>query len=429
MSEPSTGCALATLMESHEISPLTCRPTLVPTMTAPDLQAALRIFEDAEANLTKLERVWKQIEKLTPSGIAPGRDAEREDLCRAYTQILEHLPALDGWQPTAKPFSLDEIAVARLDLRDLDYDAQVAFEQQVEAPGCELADYRFRFDLKRRELIRDPVRNQIERIEAALTALTPLIPAGPKEPVSSMADNGHFQALAKAVKQIDTLLGSAARPRGWGELGRHASFAMSCDLHDIATRDWPTAKPGLLKLIYAENDPLPMAVKDLGDLVRARPHGPVPTALKWDKLIPDDFERLIFALVSTTPGYENASWLTATKAPDRGRDIGVYRVSSDALAGTRRERVIIQCRHQRSKGIGPADLEELRAQMELWSPPRVDVLIVATSGRFTSDGVGLIEKRNEKGDQGLRIEPWPESHLELLLARRPDLIATFSLRE
>lgn len=69
----------------------------------------------------------------------------------------------------------------------------------------------------------------------------------------------------------------------------------------------------------------------------------------------------------------------------------------------------------------------LKEQIATWEPPKVDVLIIATTGRFTSDGVMVIE-RNNVGDHALKIEMWPETHLERLLAERPALIAEFGLR-
>ena len=65
--------------------------------------------------------------------------------------------------------------------------------------------------------------------------------------------------------------------------------------------------------------------------------------------------------------------------------------------------------------------------MTLWEPPRVDVLVIATTGRFSSNAVSMIEKHNN-ADRALRIEMWPESHLERLLAQRPSVIADFGLR-
>jgi hypothetical protein len=63
----------------------------------------------------------------------------------------------------------------------------------------------------------------------------------------------------------------------------------------------------------------------------------------------------------------------------------------------------------------------------MWEPPRVDVLIVATTGRFSRDAVAWHERR-ELDRTVPRIELWPDSHLEMLLARRPHLIAAFGLR-
>jgi hypothetical protein len=149
--------------------------------------------------------------------------------------------------------------------------------------------------------------------------------------------------------------------------------------------------------------------------------------LRWSNLTVEEFERLIFLLISGENGYENPTWLMHTNAPDRGRDLSVFRVSTDPLSGTSRSRIIIQCKHRRSNSVSPADVAILREQMRLWGEPRVDVLVIATSGRFTADAVSLIESQNTS-DQALRIEMWPDSHLERLLASCPALIAEFSLR-
>ncbi|MBE3039105.1 MAG: restriction endonuclease [Chloroflexi bacterium] len=170
-----------------------------------------------------------------------------------------------------------------------------------------------------------------------------------------------------------------------------------------------------------------MDVEDLGDLVRKRPKGRIATKLLWEKLSEEEFERLIFTLISSEKDYENPAWLTRTNAPDRGRDLSAERVHYDSLGGTIRQRVIIQCKHWLRKSIGPAEVATLREQMKLWEPPRVDIHVIATSGRFTADAVSAIDKQNQS-DSALRIEMWPESHLERLLAHRPAIIAEFSLR-
>lgn len=148
--------------------------------------------------------------------------------------------------------------------------------------------------------------------------------------------------------------------------------------------------------------------------------------LKWTSLTDDEFERLIFCLISETEGYENPEWLTKINAADRGRDLSVIRVYTDPLAGVLRQRVIIQCKHWLSKSINFDEVSSSKEKMKLWEPPRVDVHVIATTGRFTTDAIQFIEKHNQS-DFGMRIEMWPDSHMERLLATRPALIDKFGL--
>jgi hypothetical protein len=82
-----------------------------------------------------------------------------------------------------------------------------------------------------------------------------------------------------------------------------------------------TVKPSLESALYGEDEAIPVGVADLGELVNPAPHSPVPTALNWERLSADEFERLIFSLLTGDAGYENVQWLMKTSAPDRGRDI------------------------------------------------------------------------------------------------------------
>ncbi|MCJ2054066.1 restriction endonuclease [Methylobacterium sp. J-070] len=199
------------------------------------------------------------------------------------------------------------------------------------------------------------------------------------------------------------------------------------DLNDIRKADWPAVKASLHKGLYGANEPVPVAAADLGELVAAKPRGPILTKLDWAKLDAEGFERLIYTLLSDQPGYENPEWLMRTNAPDCGRDLSVTRIIPDALADTRRERVIIQCKHWLSKSVPVADIGAAKDQMCLWTDPRVDMLIIATTGRFSQQAVQWIERHNAGGALP-RIEMWPESRLERVLAARPDLIAEFKLR-
>jgi hypothetical protein len=389
------------------------------------LQGALAQFETVEANLTKLDHLWNRIRQMLPGGPSFGGPPEYDDACFAFRQILEVMPSIDGFRVTDELLEYDAAGQMHLDASEIgEIEAQVSVSRIMEAQGRALAEYRRRFERKRRELVRDRLISLIDAVDAGLRAL--------QDYPSDRAVNEHVNHPAwlevkTAIDEIDTLLGSAPRPGRWTDLRRHLHFGMVQDLLDVRQLDWETVRDGLRSQMYGAEEPLPLTLNDLADVVAAKPSGPVTHALQWDRLNDEDFERLIFNLISHTEGYENPQWLQKTRAPDRGRDLSVARVVKDALGGVRRFRVIVQCKHWLSKSVGPGEVGLLRAQMETWEPPRVDELIIATTGRFTDDAIGLIERHNQE-DHRLTIAMWPDSHLESLLAARPHLIAEFGLR-
>lgn len=391
------------------------------------LNAALRHFEAAEANLVKAEKTLIEIEAAVPTGVSFDDNPDYETNCRSFNSLVSALPAIDKWKPEIVLMELDEIAQSRLDAQEVgEIECIISVERQIGEPSRVLRDYRYRFNQKRRELIRDALVKLIDAIDENLRSLRKLL--GDNERSEEIGEDSSFVVLKENVAQIATLLGSSVtKPKRWSDLNRHLSFGMIGDLDDIIQHDWPSVKAGLRESMYGEKEPVPVEVEDLNSLVNAKPSGPVATRLKWEKLEAEDFERLIFALISCEQGYENPEWLAKTNAPDRGRDLSVNRVYSDSLGGILRHRVIIQCKHWQSKSVGTSDIATLKEQMKLWEPPRVNVHIVATSGRFTSDAIAAVETQNES-DSALRIEMWPESHLERLLASRPAIIAEFGLR-
>ena len=312
----------------------------------------------------------------------------------------------------------------RFDAREVgEIDAHVAVENEIEVPGKKLREYRFLLNAKRRQLVRDRLLALIGEVDEVLALLAPTL--------EGAVANAHvtgptWSRLNDAVQEIETLLGSNPKPPRWFDLGRHLHFGMFGDLSDIVIADWPAVKAGLQLGAYGEHDPIPVGVDDLDDIVAARPQGHVTSQLNWSALTDDQFERLMFSLISDTPGYENAQWLQNTHAADRGRDLSVFRLDSDLLGGVWRHRVMIQCKHWLSKSVGPADVSDVRSQMELWQPPRVDELIIATTGRFTVDAISLVEQHNQ-ADRALHIHMSPDSHLEKSLAARPHLIGEFPL--
>lgn len=389
------------------------------------LVAALQQFEATEANLSKLEMLWDKISRLVPDGPAFGGPPEYDELCLAFRRILPTLPAIGSMRVDDRLFDYDVAGQMRLDALEIgEIEARVSVSNDLEEQGRLLHEYRFHLNAKRRELVRDRLLALIDEIDSLLRVLAPY-PEG--KMASGIVQGPEWVRLKESVNEITTLLGSNAKPPRWADFRRHLSFGMIADLDDICQHDWPAVKAGLRSNLYGEHDPLPVEVDDLSNIVAARPSGRVTSRLNWSNLTDEDFERLMFLLITNTPGYENAQWLQQTNAADRGRDLSVTRVETDPLMGVRRHRIIIQCKHWLSRSINPKDVSDVRTQMELWQPPRVDGLIIATTGRFTADAILLIEKSNQS-DCALNISMWPDSHLEVLLAARPHLIAEYRLR-
>lgn len=394
----------------------------------PTFESALRHFEATEANVAKLERLWKQIRELIPDGLFFGGPPEYQLYCLEYQHVLGVLPAIDGYRLEYKIPELNSIGQARLDAQEAgEIEASISVEESVDQPGHDLAEYKFRLKKKRRELIRVAISELISEVEIRLRSLGSLI-ENPPENINSAVEDPQWSEIKHLVKQIDTLLGdSVKRPAAWSPLIRHLNFGEIVDLRDIIITDWPAVSLYLQQNVYDENEPIPVDVQDLSTLVASRPIGAIPTKLHWENLTFEEFERLIFSLISNETEYENAQWLMKTKAPDKGRDLSVVRIIRDPLMEVRRERVIIQCKHWVERTVSSSDVSELKELVRLWEPPRVDVVIIATTGRFSADAVALVERQNES-ESALRVEMWPESHLERLLAQRPALIAEFRLR-
>lgn len=393
------------------------------------LDEALHQFELVEANLVKLDTVWSRLRELTPAGVAFLGDSpeavEYRRLARDWSRLVRALPKIDGWCIEESPRDLNAIAHSRFEAQDLgEIESVTSVEDWIELPGVQLEEYRDRFADRRGQLIRDRVAEIMAQVDSLL--VEQLRSAATKDSGASVR-GVEWTKLEQLFREADRLQGSGPRSKHWTNLYRHLRFGLRCDLEDIAKEDWPGLKKELVELGFRDTDPLPVQVVDLQDLVAVRPAGPVGTALRWERLSEEEFERLVFAIISDAPGYENPEWLMRTNAPDQGRDLTVQRVRDDSLSGTQRDRVIIQCKHWLSKSVSDIDISETVVRVSHWEPPLIHELIVVTSGRFTSGGVRWAEQHTASGKRPV-IALWPESHLERLLAARPHIVASFGLR-
>jgi hypothetical protein len=393
-----------------------------------DLEDALREFDNTEANLQRLAKIWAEMSEIVPQGIAfmAGSPEGRryDELNRAFADIAAALPKLDGWIITSRPVGLNELAQDRLDAQDV---GEIPFIASVEErrwlPAGEIDEYQYRLNRARRALVRQRLIDLMEAVDRLLATLAERWPKA-----TEGIHDPDWDQMAAAVREIDRLAGNVVPRTGrWNELRRHVHWAEGQDLRDIDAMDWPSVRKDLQQGLYSELEPLPVRVGDLTALVDSRPSGPVSTELAWPILSAEAFERLLYNILLDAQDYERPEWLIHTHAPDRGRDISAFHRVADSLSGASSERVILQAKHWLTKSVTPKDISGVLPEISLWEPPPVAVLIIATSGRFTADAVRWIETHNSKGLRP-RIEMWPGPHIEALLAPRPHLVAEFGLR-
>lgn len=388
-----------------------------------NLDELLQVMDRAAANLAKLEAVWERAQPMLPSGPSRGSSREYDDLRRAWSALLSGLPPIDGWTVTEELPDADAAGQAFIDYADIG-EPPFALMNQLEEPGNQLDEYRFRLAQARRRAIHERLNDLTSTVNETLPRIIESVPRDSTDRL----DDSRTATIEDAISEIERLLGDTTERGGrWGDLHRHMHFGQGHDWHDIVEMDWPSVRTDIEAASLAESDPLPVPGIDLGAAASARPSGRASTGLSWSTLDDDGFERLLFDLLRAFPRYQNVEWLMKTRAPDRGRDLSAERVIQDDGGTTRTERVIVQAKHWTSKSVGPSDITGTLATLSLWEPPVIRALVIATSGRFTTDAVAVAEKHNADGKLPF-IELWPDSRLETLLSQRPDLIASHGLR-
>lgn len=273
------------------------------------LYSTLKQFDSTEANLEKLEQLWKDIRDRIPKDIAYVQDPEYDELCQWFMDVYNALPRIDGWKPEIHLYDLNEIASMRLDARELgEIDAVISVEESIDLPGRIISEYRRRFNKKRRELVRNVVFDLISRVDTLLNTLSQTYLTSSAN-LSQRIDSKEWDTLQNIIQQIEALIGKniSSLPR-WGDLRRHLRFGQIGDLSDIVQLDWPKVKDSLRSVLYDPHEAIPVEVDDLGTLVdAARSQEQVVKKLNWSSLSSEEFERLIFTLISDAEGYENPS--------------------------------------------------------------------------------------------------------------------------
>ena len=389
-----------------------------------ELNDLLLTMDRVAANLARLDGIWERAKPLLPSSPSRGSSQEYDDLRRSWSSLCRGLLPIDGFTVSDELPDADAAGQAFIEYWEI---GEPAFElmNELEQPGRDLDEYRFRLAQARRKAVRERLDDLTMSIDMSIKAVVEGIARSSQETLA----NERTAEVVEAMSEVERLLGDTLERSGrWGDMHRHMRFSEGHDWHDILEFDWPSVKADIESTALAEADPIPVPDIDLGIAASSRPEGGVSTALNWSALGDDDFERLLFDLLRGLDGYQNVDWLMKTRASDRGRDLGLERVTSDGAGSIRTERVIVQAKHWQSRSIAPADISANLATVSLWEPPVIRALIIATSGRFSADGVAFAENHNNAGKMPF-IELWPDSRLETILAQRPDLVAAHHLRD
>ena len=387
-----------------------------------ELNEIIKQFEIIEANLDKAEKIWQ---KVTPF-FSGKNENDLSKLNDSLLEILSTLPAINGWKIPITVFELEEIQKMLYE-NDLVSDPEYSIEmnQKFYQQEKNLQKYKRYLNKERRKIVRDEIKASIEEIDKVLRELS--IKYSDIEPRNMKVKDNDFEMIKSKVSKIEILLGSNKRPNRWSDLNRHIHFSLVQDLIDIINNDWPIILKSLDSVLYSEDEALPTQVTDLSVLSSKSIEDNVIKRLKWENLTSNDFERLIYNLVSNTNTYVNPQWLTNINSPDKGRDISIEQIIDDPLIGATYKRIFIQCKHWLQKSISRNDVYLCEKDIKLWEPPAIDTLIIATSGRFTTGAIEYIENQNLSNSR-LKIIMWPESHIESLLSKRPGVIAEFGLR-
>lgn len=380
-------------------------------------------MDRAAANLEKLEGILTRATSFIPRGPSRGSPPEYDDLCRAWRDLLPGLPPIDGWTVTDPLPDIDGLGQAYIDYLD-GGEPPFSVDDAGEKPAKDLAEYRYRLGRARRRAVQERLEELTALIESSLSRVVANVAPDSRDRVAGDDVDG----VAASFDEIERLIADTVQRTGrWGDLRRHLRFGQGCDWHDIQDHDWPTVRVDIEAAAWSESDPLPVPDIDLGAAAAARPTGAATLALPWERLDDEGFERLLYDLLRAFPDNENVQWLMHTRAPDRGRDISMDRVLRDGAGGVRNERVIVQAKHWRTRSVNVADVSTTMTAVQLWQPPVVRGLIIATTGRFSADAVEWVEQHNESGTAPF-IELWPDSRLETLLAQKPQLAAAHGLR-
>ncbi|WP_231614232.1 hypothetical protein [Mycobacterium nebraskense] len=258
-----------------------------------ELEGLLAAFDAAAANLAKAEAVWGRARPLLPNSAVLGDAPGFDDLARAWDDLVGGLPPIDGWTITDALPTPNEIGHGFLTLIEIGQPPWKVYEA-IEKPDKDIEEYRYRLKRARRRA----VRTRIEVLVSEVDRLLQLAVRDIARDSNDRLERPETELIREQVAEIDRLLADTSPRAGrWTHLYRHMSFGEGHDWWDIVEFDWPSVKPEIVSAAMAESDPLPVPDIDLGVAAGSEPSGGATTALRWDSITDEGFERLLFDLL------------------------------------------------------------------------------------------------------------------------------------
>lgn len=384
-------------------------------MNTKSIKDDLLILNSAEKEVSEIQEFINQTGKL----ISENEYIDIEEIRNKCIKGVALLPIIGNYTPS----------LPSLEANPNNSALHLNLNQQLDAIQNVLREYSSVIYTKRMEIAPLWLLDIFEEIEDLLTRLKGIY-LGKELTRSQKVEDSSLPKLKEKVSDIEICLGeSISSPQRWTDLERHLAFGEIHDLDDIVNRDWPSVKRGILRIFFqlGDEDIASLDEESISELRHLVKNVANRNRFSWKDLSSEEFERLIFQVVSSPDiTYENAEFLMRTNAPDCGRDISVCRVYQDSFSGSIRHRVIIQCKHWLDKSLSVKDISYLKDQLTLWEPPRVDVLIIATTGYFSADAVRFMESHNQSSS-ALKIEYWNIEKIRTIVDSRPYLLGKFKV--
>ncbi|PSL57003.1 ADP-ribosylglycohydrolase [Saccharothrix carnea] len=146
----------------------------------------------------------------------------------------------------------------------------------------------------------------------------------------------------------------------------------------------------------------------------------------WDRIDANDFERLLVRLLEQSEAYERAGDTTSGDEFDTGID-GLAYVRTNENPADSGQLVIFQAKHSPNQMVSLAEIEDLvNVKLHHFDRGSIGRLVIATTGSLSRTAVRWVEKYNQD-KHPMSIGVWSSNDLEMILRRKPEILAEFGL--